>query len=180
MRKLALVLLPGVLVAGCSLSSDEPASRDLTLLTASSVAAPAVASARELDRPDLDPRTPAVTGTAPRQRLVPVRTRAKPAATAAEAELLAPVPAPAAEPAYANSPAPTPSTSAAGGGGMPLEPGQSVAIVPAGASTGPGQLPETELISPRSRGGRTIIIMGDDRCVPGRGELFPGLRHFRH
>jgi hypothetical protein len=178
MRKLALVvLLPGALAAGCSRPVDEPPPRDLTLLVgAESTATPATTSARELDRPDPEPRAPVATGTAVRPRLAPIRAHAEAAAPSAEARSPAPVPVPAAEPAPTASPAPAPATVAAGGAGTPLEPGQSVTIVPAGASAGPGQVPQTELLTPRQMDGGGVIIIDDDRCIPGRGELLPGLR----
>jgi hypothetical protein len=186
MRKLALaVLLPGALAAGCSRPAAEPAQRDLTLLTAAdSSATAAIASARELDRVDPEPRTRAEAGVTLRPRPVPVRAHAKPAAPAPEASAPAPVAAPAPTPAakHAPAPPPAPATLAARGAGTPLEPGQSVTLVPAGATAGPGQVPGTELLTAQEMGHRSIIIIGDDRCVPGRGELLPGLRlrHWRH
>ncbi len=180
MRKFVLaVALPAALAAGCSRPSDEPAARDLTLLTTpESSATSAVVSARELIRSPAEPLSPAPAGTAARLRLVPVRAPAK--AAAPRPEPAPPAPVPNAEVARSRSPEPAPApVAAAAGAGMALEPGQSVTVVSAGASAGPAQLPPTELISSHEMAGRRIIIIGDDRCVPGRGELLPGLRH-RH
>ncbi|HET7599467.1 MAG TPA: hypothetical protein VFK09_04210 [Gemmatimonadales bacterium] len=178
MRPLALTLLvPGLWVAACSRPSGEPAGRDLTLLTAErDSAAPGVVSARELGLATPEPRDSAPADATPRRRPVAAPRHATPAAPAPEAARAAPVPAP--EPAPARSADPGPAHGPAAGGAVTaLEPGQSVATLPATAAGAPDQLPPTELVSERQLRGRRLIIIGDDRCVPGRGELVPGLRH---
>jgi hypothetical protein len=177
------LLLPGAILAGCSRPADEGAARDLTLLqTPESSATRGIVSARELDRPDPEPQLPVQAPSAARPRLVPARAHAVAAARASESLRQAPLPVPNAEPAPAPEPTPSPApVAAAAGAGTPLEPGQSVTLVPAGASAAPGAMPPTELVTAREMAGRRIIVVGDDRCVPGRGELLPGRHRFpRH
>jgi hypothetical protein len=177
MRKLALaVLLPAAVVAGCSRPADEPAKRDLTLLADVDTSKLAVVSPRELLRSDPEPQAPVAAPTAVRPQLVPVRKHAKPAAPTPAAHSSAPVATPNASPTPHGPPLPTQVASAPKGAGTPLDPGQSVTQMPAASSTNPGTVPGTDA-SPLHELGRGIIIIGDDRCVPGRGELLPRWRH---
>lgn len=181
MRKLALaVLLPGALVAGCSRRpADEPAKRDLTLLADVDTSKFPIVSPRELWRSDPEPQAPVAAPTAVRPHLVPARKHAKPAAPAPAAHRTAPVAAPDASPAPQGPPTPTPVAAAPKGAGTPLDPGQSVTIMPASASTSPGNVPTTDALGVHELG-HGIIIIGDDRCVPGRGDLMPRWRHSWH
>jgi hypothetical protein len=177
MRKLALaVLLPAAVAAGCSRPADEPAKRDLTLLADVDTSKLSVVSPRELIRSDPEPQAPVAASTAVQPRLVPVRKHAKPAAPTPAAHTSAPVATPEASPAPQGPPTPTQVASAPKGAGTPLDPGQSVTVMPAATSTSPGNVPGADA-SPIHELGRGIIIIGDDRCVPGRGDLLPRWRH---
>ncbi|HEX5387361.1 MAG TPA: hypothetical protein VFW66_11705 [Gemmatimonadales bacterium] len=189
MRKLATAaLLLGALAAACSRSSDPapensasttaPAARDLTLLDAlppAPDAAPAVVSARELAVPHAEPLVAApsrhqsaraVAHSAPARRpTAPVRAAASPLTVPTPATLAVSAPAPA--------PAPV-----ARGAGTALEPGESVTQLPATAAA-PGSLPPVDLVSDRDLHRHPFVIIGDDRCIPRRGDLFPRPRHFR-
>ena len=177
MRKLALaVLLPGVVIAGCSRPAVEPAKRDLTLLGDVDTSKLAVISPNELLRPDPQPQAPVATTTTVRPHFVPARKHAKPAAPTPAAHNSAPVATPDASPTPQGPPLPTQVASAPKGAGTPLDPGQSVTQMPAATSTSPGNVPGTDVYTLHELG-RGIIIIGDDRCVPGRGELLPRWRH---
>ncbi len=168
MRKLITIVLPSALVlAACGRSPSEKSNRDLTLLARPSESS-AIASSRELDLARGTPESPARTDASAR-RPRPERAPAVPAKPADEASPPAPEPAPA--------PAPEPKVVAQsqGGAGMALEPGQSVTVLPATSGAAPGPLPDPILVSDR-QGSRPWIIIGDDRCIPGRGEMPAGLR----
>jgi hypothetical protein len=165
-----VLALPGALLAvACGTDQRPPATRDLTLLT--TPASPgAVASADELDRPRAEPRAPAPTGRTTREPR-PARRRSAPTEAAASPSVSAPAPAP---------PAPTtaPAVATRSGAATSLDPGESVSAVPAVPAAAPGRLPAPlggDEPGVTRRG--PWIIIGDDRCIPGRGELFPrGLR----
>jgi hypothetical protein len=177
MRKLALaLLLPGVVITGCSRPAVEPAKRDLTLLGDVDTSKLAVISPNELLRPDPQPQAPVATTSTVRPQLVPARKHAKPAAPTPAARKSAPVATPNASPTPQGPPMPTEVASAPKGAGTPLDPGQSVTQMPAATSTSPGTVPSADA-STLQELGRGIIIIGDDRCVPGRGDLLPRWRH---
>jgi hypothetical protein len=166
-------LLPGALVvAACNTERSEPARRDLTLLPSAESATAAVVSARELDLPKPDAgvsSTSAVRAPTP----APARVHAQPAWKSDHSATVAPVPAPNAEPAP-SSPAPGPKDAAvAGGAGTPLEPGQTVTLIPASAGAGAAPLPASDVSTEQGIRARPWIIIGDDRCIPGRGEVMP-------
>jgi hypothetical protein len=165
-------LLPGALVvAACNTERSESAPRDLTLLPSTESATPAVASARELDLPRSDAGLTSQSSTrAPTP--VPARAHARPAKRSEHAAALTPVPAPDAEPAP-TSPAPGPRDAALAGAGTPLEPGQTVTVLPASSGAGTAPLPGSDVSTAEGIRARPWIIIGDDRCIPGRGEVMP-------
>jgi hypothetical protein len=159
----ASLLLPCALVlAACSGERAAPSRRDLTLLDpADQSAAPAVVSARELA---VTRAEPGATVLAP----APVRTHARPAR-----EVSAPAPA-------ASAPAPVPAPepvavpeadAAAAGAGEALAPGQTVSVIPSTSGSAPAPVPVGDFSTERGIRSRPVIIIGDDRCVPGRGEV---------
>jgi hypothetical protein len=166
------VLLPAaIIVAACNTDRSESAPRDLTLLPSTESATAGIASARELDLPRPDAgatRTSAVRA----PTLAPARVRARPARQTSHAAKVAPVASPNSEPAP-SSPAPGPNDAAAGGAGMALDPGQTVTVVPASSGTGAAPFPATDISTARGMRPRPVIIIGDDRCIPGRGEIIP-------
>ena len=154
----ATLLLPGALaLAACNMERSEPAARDLTLLSQTESATAAVVSARELDLPKSQAAADARAALAARP--APARTRAHPAELTADAAVVAPTPAPEAD-------------ALAAGAGTSLEPGQTVTVIPATSGAGAGKVPGSEVLSDRDVR-RPWIIIGDDRCVPGRGEVIP-------
>jgi hypothetical protein len=156
--------------AACSSDRSESAPRDLTLLPSAS-ATDAVASARELDLPRAEPDHSNAAG-ASAMTPVPARVRARPAKPVERAANEAPVVAPDPEPSP-ESPAPGPrDVASAGGAGMPLEPGQTVTVLPVSGGTGAQPLPASD-IATEDQIRRPWIIIGDDRCIPGRGEVMP-------
>jgi hypothetical protein len=162
----ASLLLPCALVlAACSGERAAPPRRDLTLLDpADQSATPAVVSARELA---VTRAEPSATTLAPARRLpvpVPVRTRARPAREVSAPGLAASEPAP--EPAAASEDA-----AAAAGAGEALAPGQTVSVIPATSGSAPAPVPVGDFSTESGIRSRPVIIIGDDRCVPGRGEV---------
>ena len=157
----ASLLLPCALVlAACSGERAAPPRRDLTLLDpADQSATPAVVSARELAVTRADPGVTVV---------APARTHARPAR-----EVSAPAPT-----ASAPAPVPTPEPvtapeddAAAAGAGEALAPGQTVSVIPATSGSAPAPVPVGDFSTESGIRSRPVIIVGDDRCVPGRGEV---------
>lgn len=172
MRVWYVSFLPAaLLVAACNTDRPEPVSRDLTLLPSSESALAPVASARELDLPRAEPGADR-TSAARAPTRAPARVHARPAHRTARAEAVAPVPSPDAEPA-ARAPAPGPENAAAGGAGTPLEPGQTVTLLPASTGAGTSPVPASGVATAEGIRARPWIIIGDDRCIPGRGEVMP-------
>jgi hypothetical protein len=166
------VLLPAaIVVAACNTDRSESAPRDLTLLPSTESATAGITSARELDLPRPDAgavRTSAARAPTP----APARVRARPARQTSQAANVAPVASPNTEPAP-SSPAPGPSVAAAGGAGLALDPGQTVTIIPASSGAGAAPFPATDVSTAQGMRARPVIIIGDDRCIPGRGEIIP-------
>ena len=156
----SLLLACALVLAACSSERAAPARRDLTLLDpADQSATPAVVSAREL----------AVTRAEPGATVVaPVRTHARPAreASAPTPAASAPAPVPVPEPVTVPDDAATPA-----GAGEALAPGQTVSVIPATSAPAPDPLPVGDFSTERGIRSRPVIIIGDDRCVPGRGEV---------
>jgi len=169
-RHVSYLIPAALVVAGCNTERPEAASRDLTLLPSSESATPAVASARELDlpKPDVGLDNPSA---ARLPTPMPARVHARPAAPSSHSDKLAPVPDPAADLAP-TPPAPGPQVAATGGAGMGLEPGQTVTVLPA-SSSGTAPLPASDISTEEGIKARPWIIIGDDRCIPGRGEVMP-------
>ncbi len=178
------LLFPAALVvASCSTERSESTPRDLTLLPSAESATGAVASARELD---LRPANPELTNSsaASAPTPVPARVPARKARRSPDAPRVAPVPAPDAEPAP-TSPSPGPrDVASAGGAGTPLDPGQTVTVIPASGGSGSAPLPVSDVATERGIRQGPWIVIGDDRCIPGRGEVMPrghrGWRWVRH
>ncbi len=174
------LLFPAALVvASCSTERSESTPRDLTLLPSAESATGAVASARELDLRPADPRL-ANASTASAPKPVPARVPARKAHRSTNASRVAPVPAPEAEPAP-TSPSPGPrDVAGAGGAGTPLNPGETVTVVPASSGAGSAPLPASDVSTERGIRQGPWVVIGDDRCIPGRGEVMPrGLRGWR-
>jgi hypothetical protein len=158
-------------VAACTSERSESTPRDLTLLPSAESATGAVASARELDLPRAEPDQSNAAG-ASALTPVPARVRARPAKRAERAPRDAPVAAPDAEPAPESPAAGPRDVASAGGAGMPLDPGQTVTVLPVSGGTGAAPLPVSDVAS-EDQIRRPWIIIGDDRCIPGRGEVMP-------
>ncbi len=163
----SLLLACALVLAACSGERAVPPRRDLTLLDpADQSATPAVVSARELA---VTRAEPGATVMAPaRRRPVPVRTHARPArevsAPAPAASRPAPVPAPESVTASEDD-------AAAAGAGEALAPGQTVSVIPATSGSAPAPVPVGDFSTESGIRSRPVIIIGDDRCVPGRGEV---------
>ncbi len=165
------LLFPAALVvASCSTERSESTPRDLTLLPSAESATGAVASARELDLRPADPQL-ANSSTASAPKPVPARVPARKAHRSANSSRVAPVPAPEAEPAPTST-APGPRNVAHAGAGTPLDPGQTVTVIPASSGAGSAPLPTSDVSTERAMRGPWIVI-GDDQCIPGRGEVIP-------
>lgn len=166
----ASLLVPcALLLAACGAEQAQPARRDLTLLDpAAESAVPPVVSAREMA---VTRTEPGVTQASPRARPAPapVRTRALPArkvsAPAPDASMVASVPVE--EPVAAGE------EPAAAGAGEALAPGQIVKVIPATSAPSPAPVPVGDFSTERGIRARPVIIIGDDRCIPGRGEVIP-------
>jgi hypothetical protein len=171
MRARYVFLPAAIVVAACNTDRSESAARDLTLLPSTESATAGIASARELDLPRPDAGATS-TSAAQAPTLAPARVRARPAQRTSHAAEVAPVPSPSTEPAP-SSPAPGASDAALGGAGVALNPGQTVTVVPASSGAGSTPFPATDVSTARGMRARPVIIIGDDRCIPGRGEVIP-------
>lgn len=163
----ASLLLPCALVlAACSAERARPERRDLTLMDpADQSATPAVVSARELAATPAEPgaaHAPAVRLRRPAP--APIRTPARPAH-----EVAAPA-APASAAASASAPEEVAAPAQEAGAGRELAPGQTVSAIPATSAPAPAPVPVGDLTTERGIT-RPVIIIGDDRCIPGRGEV---------
>jgi len=155
------LLLPAALVvAACSNERPVSADRDLTLAPSAESATAAVVSARELGLPEVErSRVPSTLSSRPAR----ARARARPAA---DGSSLTPAPTPQPEPELENV--------ADAGAGHALAPGQSVSVIPATSAAGPAPVPDHDFASERGMRSRPIwVVEGDDRCIPGRGEVIP-------
>ena len=152
-----------LVVAACSGERPASSDRDLTLApSVESATASAVVSARELGRPEIEQSRAA------RQRHFPHQPGARPGAP--RAGVSAPAAAPAADPE------PDPEVDdAVDAGGHALAPGQSVSVIPATSGAGPAPAPYSDYAGEGEmrNHGRPGIVHGDDRCIPGRGEVIP-------
>lgn len=167
-----LVVPAALAVAGCTTERSESAPRDLTLLPSAESSTGAVASARELDLPRAEPE-PGQASAASTLTPVPARVHARPARRSERSTGSAPVPAADPEPSSA-SPSPGPrDVASAGGAGTPLDPGQTVTVIPASGGTGTAPLPVSDVSTEEGIRARPWIVIGDDRCIPGRGEVMP-------
>jgi hypothetical protein len=177
-RYTCLAIPFALVVAACSSERSDSTPRDLTLLPSAESATDAVASARELDLPRAEPEQKNAAG-ASALTPVPARVHARQAKRVDRAAKDAPVTAPDPEPAP-ESPAPGPrDVASAGGAGTPLDPGQTVTVLPVSGGTGPQPLPVSD-VATEGQIRRPWIVIGDDRCIPGRGEVMPrGHRGFR-
>jgi hypothetical protein len=64
-----------------------------------------------------------------------------------------------------------PEDDAAAGAGEALAPGQTVSVIPATSGSAPAPVPVGDFSTESGIRSRPVIIIGDDRCVPGRGEV---------
>lgn len=161
----SLLLACALVLAACSGERAVPPRRDLTLLDpADQSATPAVVSARELAVTRAEPGATVLAPARRRPVPAPVRTHARPAR-----EVSAPAPA-------ASTPTPVPAPepvtdAAAAGAGEALAPGQTVSVIPATSGSAPAPVPVGDFSTESGIRSRPVIIIGDDRCVPGRGEV---------
>lgn len=165
----SLLLACALVLAACSGERAVPPRRDLTLLDpADQSATPAVVSARELAVARAEPGATVMAPARRRPVPAPVRTHARPArdvsAPTAAASTPAPVPTP--EPVTAPE-----EDAAAAGAGEALAPGQTVSVIPATSGSAPAPVPVGDFSTESGIRSRPVIIVGDDRCVPGRGEV---------
>jgi hypothetical protein len=165
-----LAVSAALAIAACSSERSESTPRDLTLLPVES-ATDAVASARELNLPRAEPEHSNAAG-ASAMTPVPARVHARPAKRVTRADKDAPVAAPDPEPAPESPAAGPHNVASAGGAGTPLDPGQTVTVLPVSGGSGAAPLPVSD-IATQDQIRRPWIIIGDDRCIPGRGEVMP-------
>ena len=158
-----------LVLAACGGERAAPPRRDLTLLDpADQSATPAIVSARELAVTRAEPGAAVVAPARRRPVPAPVRTHARPAraVSAPTPAASAPAPVPVPEPVTASDDA-----AAAAGAGEALAPGQTVSVIPATSGPAPDPLPVGDFSTERGIRSRPVIIIGDDRCIPGRGEV---------
>ncbi len=160
------ILLPGVLLAvACGGERAAPVTRDLTLApSVESATEGAVVSARELGLPEVEQsRRPTSTAAVARHGATKARIRTPDAAGPSR-----PVVAPVAE-----QPVPESDEVADVGAGHALAPGQTVSMIPATSGAGASPVPDSDYANEHEMHRPTWVIHGDDRCIPGRGEVIP-------